>query len=48
MRILLLFVFIFNFNLIGQESENSYKYEPEGNKSEYFFSKLIVEKIYQI
>ena len=40
MRILLLFVFIFNFNLIGQESENSYKYEPEGNKAEYFFGKF--------
>ena len=37
MRILLLFVFIFNFNLIGEESENSYKYEPEGNKAVYFF-----------
>ena len=40
MRILLLFVFILNFNLIGQESENSYKYEPEGNKAEYFFGKF--------
>mgnify|MGYP006246024127 CR=1 FL=1 len=40
MRILLLFVFIFNFNLIGQESENSYKYDPEGNKAEYFFGKF--------